>query len=133
MNRLLGTIDNIESEAGLSLVDVLVGNERLTAFVVDTSESCSYLKKGEKVQLLFKETEVALAKDFSGRLSVRNLFLCPIKDVKIGRLLAQIELDFHGEKVVSVISSRAARELDLAPGQQAWWLLKSNELSLMEA
>lgn len=75
MNRLNGQIAAIDSNSHMSLVDVAVGDDVFTATLLETPETADYLKVGNKVTLLFKETEVALAKDLSGLISLRNRFL----------------------------------------------------------
>lgn len=62
MNRLKGQIVAIDCNEHMSLVDVAVGGDVYTATLLETPESADYLKVGNRVTLLFKETEVSLAK-----------------------------------------------------------------------
>ena len=72
MNRLTGKIIAIESNSHVSLVDVTVGQDVFSATLLETPETADYLKVGTQVTLLFKETEIALAKNLSGMISLRN-------------------------------------------------------------
>ena len=56
----------------ISLVDVVVENDMFTATLLETPATADYLRIGNQVTLLFKETEIALAKDLGGQISLRN-------------------------------------------------------------
>lgn len=132
MNRLPGIIVAVASEGDISLVDVAVGENTLTAMLVETAESAPYLEAGNAVSVLFKETEVSLGKDLSGRLSLRNRLQGEIADIRKGKLLAEVTLDCGGHRLVSVITRRAAERLELAVGDRVDALIKANEVMLGE-
>lgn len=131
MNRLKGTITGIVTEKSLSFVEVAVGGDTFSCFLVETPDTCHYLRLGSQVLLLFKETEVSIAREL-GKISIRNRIRSRITTLECGKVLAQVEFDYGGTPIRSVISARAALELELKAGDEVWWLLKSNELSLME-
>lgn len=131
MNRLKGQIVAIDSNSHMSLVDVAVGDDVFTATLLETPETADYLKVGYKVTLLFKETEVALAKDLSGLISLRNRFSVIVRNIERGGILSAIELDYAGKALMSVITTRAVERLQLAVGEQIEALVKANEIALM--
>lgn len=131
MNRLKGQIVAIDSNSHMSLVDVAVGDDVFTATLLETPETADYLKVGYKVTLLFKETEVALAKDLSGLISLRNRFSVIVRNIERGGILSAIELDYVGKALMSVITTRAVERLQLAVGEQIEALVKANEIALM--
>ena len=51
-------------------------------------------------------------------LSARNRFSGTVREVKVDGLLAQVELEAGPFRIVSVITSEAARELGLEPGRR---------------
>ncbi len=132
MNQLRGRITSIESSEHLSLVEVTVGGDTFTALLVETPAGTPYLATGNPVVVLFKETEVSLAKNLSGEISLRNRIPGTVRRVRHGQLLSEVALDCHGQEIVSVITSRAVARLGLREGDAVEALIKANEVSLME-
>ena len=131
MNRLKGQIVAIDSNSHLSLIDVAVGDDVFTATLLETPETADYLKIGSKVTLMFKETEVALAKNLSGLISLRNRIVVTIRSIERGDILSAVRLDYAGNALASVITARAVDRLQLAVGEQIEALVKANEIALM--
>lgn len=132
MNRLHGHIAAFQCNGHLSLVDVTVGGDTFTAILLETPDSSSYLKAGTAVALLFKETEVSLAKNLSGLISLRNRFAVTVRAITRGEILSEVALDYKGQPLSCVITTRAVDRLELAVGDTAEALVKANEMSLME-
>jgi molybdopterin-binding protein len=132
MNRLPGTICAVVSEGGISLIDVSVGKDTWTAMLVETPETAPYLRTEARVWVLFKETEVSLGKGLSGRLSLRNRMSSVIRGIRTGTLLAEVELDYQGYRLISIITRRAVERLELAVGDGVEVLVKANEVMLGE-
>lgn len=132
MNRLRGIIASVETSDHLSLVDVEVEGDRFTAILVETPESAPWLKAGNPVAVLFKETEVSLAKELSGRISLRNRIAARVESIRKGKLLSEVRLDYRGRPLVSLITTRSAERLELAPGDAVEGLVKANEVTLLE-
>lgn len=132
MNRLQGKIVAVQSSGHLSLVDVDVEGDTFTSIVVETAETAPYLAPGNAVLILFKETEVSLAKNLSGSISLRNRMHSVIRSIDQGALLSAVTLDFKGKQIVSVITTRSVERLALRPGDEVEGLVKANELTLME-
>lgn len=140
MNVLQGEITEIITENEISLVKVKVGDSLLlTSIVIDTPATSSYLKKGHPIKLLFKETEVIIAKPLPSQLlaiSVRNRIECIIRKVTTGKILCQLDLDFlhagPGEyrEIRSIITRDACEQLNLQENDKIIALIKTNEVSL---
>jgi molybdopterin-binding protein len=64
-------------------------------------------------------------------VSGRNQLVGRIVEVKIEGLLAQIKLSIGGQIITSLITSDAARELQLEVGETAAALIKSTEVMLL--
>ncbi len=133
MNRLFGTITAIECNEHLSLVDVAADGGVFTAMLLETPQRAPYLKPGNKVAVLFKETEVSLAKNLSGQLSLRNRVPCRVQHIRSGGILSEVRLDWRGHELTSIITTRAAQRLDLKVGDEVEALVKANEVTLAEA
>lgn len=132
MNKLEGQIAAIECNRHMSLVDVAVGGDVFSAALLETPETADYLKVGTLVTLLFKETEVALAKELSGLISLRNRFAVTVRHIERGDILSAVTLDYAGGVLTSVITTRAVDRLQLVVGDTLEALVKANEIALME-
>ena len=130
MNRLRGNIVAIDHNSHMSLVDVAVGVEVFSATLLETPETAAYLRVGNAVTLLFKETEVVLAKNLSGLISLRNRFSVTVISIERGAILSAVTLDYGGESLVSVITTRGVDRLQLATGDKVEALIKANEVVL---
>jgi molybdate transport system regulatory protein len=133
LNRLEGTITSIQSSGSISLVELDVMGDTFAALMIETPQENPLLRTGEAVQLLFKETEVSVAKSFSGGISCRNRLHCTVSAIDPSEILTKVTLDFKGKKVVSIITARSAVALGLAVGDTVTGIVKSNEISLKKA
>jgi len=61
-------------------------------------------------------------------LSARNRFSGTVREVKVDGLLAQVELEAGPFRIVSVITSEAARALELEPGSPATAVVKATSI-----
>ena len=128
MNRLPGRITAVETAGQVRLVDVDVQGDTFSAILLDTSND---LRPGLAVILVFKETEVSLAKDLSGVISLRNRLASRVRAIDKGRVLSKITLDYLDREVVSVITTRSVERLDLKVGDAVEALVKANEMAIL--
>lgn len=131
MNKLNGIVSAIEHNDTMALVDVMVGNVNFSSILLETPVTAKYLHIGELVTLLFKETEVSLAKNLQGELSLRNRMTATVVGIEMGEILSAITLNFLDKKLVSVITTRAVKRLQLKVGDAVESLVKANEVALM--
>lgn len=132
MNRIKGEISNITSSGNISLVEAKVNNQTMAAIVIGNPSNTGYMKIGRQISLLFKETEVSIAKNFTGQISMRNQLEGPILKIKNGDVFSKITFDFKGIKIVSLITTGSALRLDLKVGDVITGMIKANEVILME-
>ena len=130
MNKLTGKIVLVESSSHMSMVDIDVSGDVFSSIVLETPASASYLKQGGSVTLLFKETEVSIAKNLSGQISLRNRFKATIKRIEKSDILTKVVLNYKAQEIISIISTRSSQKLRLADGDGVEWLVKTNEVSL---
>jgi molybdate transport system regulatory protein len=131
MNKLRGRISAIESNDHVSLVDVNVNGDTFTATLLETPDDAPYLQVGNMVDVLFKETEVSLAKNLSGMISLRNRMQTTVTQVRSGVILSEVVLDYRGHSISSIITTRSVKRLQIIPGDQIEALIKANEMTLM--
>ena len=128
MNSLNGTIKHTKTVDGITHVYIEVGNKILSSLILSDDEE---YQKEQEVNLLFKETEVMIATKES-IVSARNSFVSPITLINIGEILAQVEFDFDGIRIVSIITKGALYDLKCNIGDEFRWFVKSNEISIQK-
>lgn len=133
MNKLLGEITSITSSGNISLVEAKVDDVVLSAMIIGNTTNTHFLKIGNKVQLLFKESEVSIAKNFEGEISLRNRLIGQVLKIKNGIVFSEISFDFKGNRMVSLITTRSVERLGLEVGDEITGFVKSNEVILSEA
>lgn len=126
MNRLKCVITSVAKSDMLTKIDMLCGDVALTAFAIDMDYDTDRIN--EEVTVLFKESEVSIAKNFVGDISLQNRFTCKITDIDKGDLLAQIGLSFLNYKIDSIISMKSVKKMDLHVGDEVLALVKSTEM-----
>ncbi len=132
MNQLTGKITDIETDGGISLVTISVAGMDFSSLIIDSPATVPYLANGNEVYMLFKETEMSIAKHFTGGLSTRNRFPATIRAIKPGQILSKIVLDFKGHILYSIITTKSMHSLHLQVGDHVEGLVKTNEVSLMQ-
>lgn len=131
MNRLPATIAAVDLHGSIALVEAAVGSHIFTAILIGAGDEVCAWKQEMPVTLLFKETEVSLAKNLSGQISMRNRIPCTVKAVEHGKLLTRVALEFDGHPIESVITTRSSHALAIAPGDRVEGLVKANEMTVM--
>lgn len=132
MNKLKGKIIEIESSDNISIVRVDVDGDVFSSIVLEGKKGPSNYKVKDPVTLLFKETEVGIAKNLSGMISLRNRFKSVITKVDKGPILAKITLNYKHHTIESVISAQSTAQMKLKTGEEVEWLVKTNEVTLMK-
>lgn len=131
MNRLPGRISAIDVHGSIALVEAEVGAHRLTAMLVGAGDDVVAWPVGMPATLLFKETEVSLAKNLSGLISMRNRIPATVTAIEHGTLLTRVTLDIDGHSIESVITTRSSHALSLAIGDMVEGLVKTSEMSVL--
>jgi molybdate transport system regulatory protein len=131
MNQLPGIITQIQTSGSVVLVDVDVNGHCFSALLIESVNQAHWLKTGNIIHIVFKETEVSLAKGLMGRISMRNRILCKVMQIERGELLSKITLQFQQYQIVSAVTTRAVDLLQLSVGDEIEALVKANEISLM--
>lgn len=64
-------------------------------------------------------------------ISGRNKLLGTVTEVRYSGLLAQVAIEIEGQTITSIITSDAARELDLKRGMAVYALVKATEVMIV--
>jgi molybdate transport system regulatory protein len=133
MNKLPAIITAIQQSGSILLVDATVEGQGFSALMIESFNRPEWLYEKNTVDLVFKETEVSLAKELSGRISIRNQMRCCVLEIERGELLSKITLRFKHFTIASAITTRSVNSLQLEIGDEVDALVKSNEVSLRKA
>jgi molybdopterin-binding protein len=132
MNKLTGNISQIQKSGSIILVDVDVNGQCFSALLIESATPPEWLQAGNSIDLVFKETEVSLAKDLTGKISLRNRMSCSVLQTDKGVILSTIRLAFQNFTITSAITTRSLESLQISAGDKIEALVKSNEVSLMK-
>ena len=132
MNKLTGKIVGIQSSDNISLIDIDVRGNIFSSIILEGKKGQSHYTIGDEVGVLFKETEVGIAKNLTGMISFRNRFKSRITKIEKGKILTKVTLDHPNGTIGSIISTSSAERLGLKEMDDVEWLIKSNEVMLMK-
>jgi molybdopterin-binding protein len=80
---------------------------------------------------LTEKGEVAEKRSGFRRVSGRNQLVGRVTDIQISGLIAQVTLSIGGQKITSIITADAVREMRLKQGDTAAALIKSTEVMIL--
>jgi molybdopterin-binding protein len=101
---------------------------------VKTAGGHHRIPESEIDRLLPRKTEkgnVKTRRKYFRRISGRNQLMGRITEVRVDGLMAQVTISIAGQKINSIITADAAREMRLEPGQMAVALIKSTEVMIV--
>ncbi len=130
MNKLQGKIVAINQSNLLTKIEIKCHDVSFTSFAIDFNNNNN--KIGSDIAILFKESEVGIAKNFSGEISFENRFACKVQNIQIDKFLTQITLSFFKQSINSIISSTSARCMNLKIGDTVMAFVQSIEIILMD-
>lgn len=133
MNKLQGHIRQIEVAGNLSRVGVeLTGDIPVNAIVIETPETASYLQIDRPIYVLFKETEVILAKDPELGVSLENRISGKVDSIKEGALFCEVLIQTPAGEIRSLISRETLGRWPIKTGDAVTAMVKMNEIMLQE-
>ncbi|HEV2488684.1 MAG TPA: helix-turn-helix transcriptional regulator [Candidatus Acidoferrales bacterium] len=101
---------------------------------VKTAGGHHRIPESELDKYLYRSSEhrpVAERRENYRRISGRNQLVGRVTDLKIDGLIAQVTLSIGGQKITSIITADAVREMRLKVGDTAAALIKSTEVMLV--
>ena len=132
MNRLKGKIETINSHDELLLIELNVQQTKMKAIIIGKPNDYSYLEIGNEIAILFKETEVTISINKDLNISTQNKLTCIVDSIKKGRLLSQVNLNFNGVTLSSIVTTSSVENLNLKHSDILTALIKTNEIILSE-
>lgn len=132
MNIFKGTVISIQVSGSMSLVSINAGDIIFSSIVLETRDTASYLKEGNEIKVIFKETETVIGKGLMHQVSMQNKIPGQITEIEKGILLSKISIDATIGKIVAIITSNAVDQLQLQVGETIMVMIKTNEIMLSQ-
>jgi len=129
MNRVGGVIKEVKKSGEIEHIIVDTKDALFSVLILSSNES---YKVADRVELLFKESEVMVA-TIESKVSARNSFVSKIIEIEEGEILANVTFSFYGSKISSIITREALKDLSCSVGDDSRWFIKSNEVSILRA
>lgn len=129
MNQLEAKVLHYRTSGQIILCELETFGSEVTAVILDSPGELKYLKEGNSLNILFKETEVIIAAGEIGQLSLNNRFTGRITSMEKGDIFTSISIDF-GTGITSVITTKSVNRLGLAVGTEVTALVKANEIAI---
>lgn len=131
MNKFTGTIKQIQQSGAVLLIDVEVVEQTFSVLLIESAIRPQWLAEGNTVDVVFKESEVSLAKGLSGKISIRNRMNCIVTSINRGELLSTVTMQFGSYTITSAITTRALDSLEIKVTDEIIAFIKSNEITLV--
>ena len=125
-----GKIEEIKEEGPLSIVKVRSGSILLSCIVIENSAGNSMLKIGRDINVVFKETEVIIAKGNVDHISLRNKIPGTVESIASNELLSRLVISSEIGSIKSVITTNAVQNLNIKVGDEVIAMIKTNEVML---
>lgn len=129
MNRINAIVTAIDCVDNINIVSFEAAYQPMRMMALELNDT---LVIGSKVTLGIKASNIALAKELSGMLSISNQLNVTIESINNGKLLSSIKFSFAGSLIESIITRESALRMDLQAGKSIIALIKSSELSILE-
>lgn len=130
-NQLPGTVTSVTEGDAVAVVRTnLTGGQDITSVVTLDAVKELGIAEGTRVQVLVKSTEVALATDRVGGISIRNQIIGRVEGVTTGGAMAIVRIETDGGRLTAAVTKEAAEDLGLFAGSTVVALIKSTEVSL---
>ncbi len=129
MSKLIATIKKINSVDNLNIVefDFLGNSLKMMSLGLNSN-----IQIGKKVQLSVKPTNISIAKNFTGEISLSNQLVAIIQNIENGELLSSISLKIDDFLVESIITVESSKRMNLQIGDEVIILIKASNLSIEE-
>ena len=130
MNIFKGNIEAVNVNGELSIITIKVDTVSFTAIVIDTPKTAPYLKQGNPIKVIFKETEVIIGIGSVEGISLRNKLFGKVISIESDNLLSKLVILTDVGEITSIITSNSVKRLKIEIGTEVCAMVKTNELLL---
>ena len=129
MSQLVATIKKINSVDNLNIVEFDFNGLTLKMMSLDLNDD---VKIGKKVELSVKPSNISIAKNLIGEISLSNQIVATIQSLENGQLLTSVILKINDTILESIITIDSSKRMNLQIGEVVTILIKASNLSIEE-
>ena len=129
MSQLVATIKKINSVDNLNIVEFDFNGLTLKMMSLDLNDD---VKIGKKVELSVKPSNISIAKNLIGEISLSNQIVATIQSLENGQLLTSVILKINDTVLESIITVDSSKRMNLQIGEVVTILIKASNLSIGE-
>ena len=129
MSQFVATIKKIQSIDNLNIVEFDFCGLTLKMMSLDLNDD---VKIGKKVKLSVKPSNISIAKNLSGEISLSNKIVATIQSLENGQLLTSVILKINDTILESIITVDSSKRMNLQIGESVTILIKASNLSIAE-
>ena len=129
MSNFIASIKKINSVDNLNIVEFDFNGIILKMMSLDLNDD---VQIGKKVRLLVKPTNISLAKNLIGEISLSNQIVANIQSLENGQLLTSVILEINDTILESIITVDSSKRMNLQIGESVTILIKASNLSIEE-
>lgn len=129
MSKFIATIKKIQSIDNLNIVKFDFCGLTLKMMSLDLNDD---VEIGKKVKLSVKPSNISIAKNLSGEISLSNKIVATIQSLENGQLLTSVILKINDTLLESIITVDSSKRMNLQIGEVVTILIKASNLSIEE-
>lgn len=129
MSQIIATIKNIRNVDSLNIVEFGFYNHTLKMVSLNLNKQIAIDKK---VKLSIKPTNILIAKNLQGEISISNQLKAKIVKVENGELLSSILLKVEDTILESIITVDSSKNMNLVEDEEVLILIKASDLFIQE-
>ena len=129
MSQLVATIIKIQNIDNLNIVEFDFCGLTLKMMSLDLNDD---VKIGKKVELSVKPSNISIAKNLIGEISLSNQIVATIQSLENGQLLTSVILKINDTLLESIITVDSSKRMNLQIGEVVTILIKASNLSIGE-
>ncbi|MCT7631194.1 TOBE domain-containing protein [Aliarcobacter butzleri] len=129
MSKFIATIKKIQSIDNLNIVKFDFCGLTLKMMSLDLNDD---VEIGKKVKLSVKPSNISIAKNLSGEISLSNKIVATIQSLENGQLLTSVILKINDTILESIITVDSSKRMNLQIGEVVTILIKASNLSIEE-
>ena len=129
MSQFVTTIKKINSIDNLNIVEFDFHGLTLKMMSLDLNAD---VQVGKKVKLSVKPTNISIAKNLIGEISLSNKIVATIQNLENGQLLTSVILKINDTLLESIITVDSSKRMNLQIGEVVTILIKASNLSIEE-
>ena len=125
MNKLSARVEKIDKTDNLHVITCKLGCQTIKVVSLELQES---LQIGSSVELSVKSTNISLAKNLTGELSIVNQLTAKVTAIDKGSLLCAVQVELEGFSLECLLTVEATLSMGLSVGDDVTVLVKGSEV-----